>query len=102
MTTEELKRLSPLELCMTWNAFCTKSNFLNEDDYVLLNEDRTYVEAFANEEEAMKEILNSNSPDFNNHAPRMVSRKKNTGAKIRIVLTIMPGQMIRHKGVSAL
>lgn len=75
MTTEELKQLSPADLSLMWNRYCYKSNFLNEYDYVLLNEDRTYVEAFENEEQAMKEILNSSSPDF----------KRNTGYLITLL-----------------
>ena len=60
MNTEELKRLSPLELMLAWNRYCDAHN--REGDCILLNEDRTYVEAFADEKEAMKEILNSHCP----------------------------------------
>ena len=62
MNTEELKRLSPLELMLAWNRYCDAHN--REGDCILLNEDRTYVEAFTNEQEAMNEILNSDSPEF--------------------------------------
>ncbi|MBO4924372.1 MAG: hypothetical protein J5382_09660 [Bacteroidales bacterium] len=62
MNTEELKRLSPLDLMLAWNRYCDTHN--REGDCILLNEDRTYVEAFADEEEAMKEILNSGGNDF--------------------------------------
>ena len=57
MTTEELKQLCPLEVMLRWNHYCDTHN--REGDCILLNEDRTYVEAFANEKEAMKEIVNS-------------------------------------------
>lgn len=54
--------ISPLELMLRWNRYCDAHR--REWDCILLNEDRTYVEAFTNEEEAMKEILNSQSPEF--------------------------------------
>lgn len=62
MTTEELKQLSPLELMLRWNHYCDTHN--REGDCILLNEERTYTEAFDDEEEAMKEIVNSSCPDF--------------------------------------
>ena len=54
--------ISPLELMLKWNRFCDKNN--REGDCILLNEERTYVEAFDDEQQAMKEILNSQSPEF--------------------------------------
>ena len=57
-----LKGYTPLELMLKWNRYCDTHN--READCILLNEERTYTEAFANEEEAMKEILNSGEPDF--------------------------------------
>lgn len=62
MTTEELKQLSPLEVMLRWNQYCDTHN--REGDCILLNEDRTYVEAFDNEDQAMKEIINSGSQEF--------------------------------------
>lgn len=62
MTTEELKQLSPLELMLRWNHYCDTHN--REGDCILLNEDRTYVEAFNNEQQAMREIINSREPEF--------------------------------------
>lgn len=62
MTTEELKQLSPLDLMMRWNHYCDTHG--REGDCILLNEDRTYVEAFTNEKQAMKEIVNSQDPLF--------------------------------------
>ena len=59
---KELGLLSPLELMLKWNRFCDANG--REGDCILLNEDRTYVEAFDNEQQAMKEILNSDSPEF--------------------------------------
>ena len=58
-----LKGYTPLELMLKWNRYCDSHD--REGDCILLNEERTYHEAFRNEEEAMKEILNSDSPDFN-------------------------------------
>lgn len=56
-----------LDLMLRWNHYCDTHD--REGDCILLNEDRTYVEAFANEKQAMEEILNSSCPDF----------KRNTG-----------------------
>ena len=53
---------SPLELMLKWNRFCDANG--REGDCILLSEPRTFVEAFANEEEAMREIINSQSPEF--------------------------------------
>lgn len=53
---------SPLELMLKWNQFCDANG--REGDCILLSEPRTFVEAFANEEEAMREIVNSQSPEF--------------------------------------
>ena len=49
--------ISPLELMLKWNRFCDKNN--REGDCILLNEERTFVEDFDDEQQAMKEILNS-------------------------------------------
>ena len=57
MNTEELKKHSLLDLCVSWNRYCDAHN--REGDCILLNEDKTYSEAFANEDEAMSDILNS-------------------------------------------
>ena len=62
MTTEELKQLSPSEVMLRWNHYCDTYN--REGDCILLNEDRTYVEAFENEDQAMKKIVNSQDPGF--------------------------------------
>ena len=62
MNTNNLNQTSPLELMLRWNHYCDTHN--REGDCILLNEYRTYIEAFENEEQAMKEILNSNSPSF--------------------------------------
>lgn len=58
----KLKGYTPLELMLKWNRFCDTHN--READCILLNEARTYVEAFDDEQQAMSEILNSSSPDF--------------------------------------
>ena len=50
------------ELMLRWNRYCDAHN--RQGDCILLNEDRTFVEAFLSEEEALKEILNSGAPDF--------------------------------------
>ena len=59
---KELGLLAPLELMLQWNHHCDANG--KDADCILLNEDRTYVEAFDNEELAMKEIINSDSPEF--------------------------------------
>lgn len=56
------KGYTPLELMLKWNRFCDKHN--READCILLNEARTYIEAFDNEQQAMSEILNSTEPEF--------------------------------------
>ena len=58
----KMEAISPLELMLKWNRFCNASG--KEGDCILLSERRTLVEAFANEKEAMKEIVNSGSPEF--------------------------------------
>jgi len=58
----ELSHLEPAELMLMWNRYCDAHG--KEGDCILLNEDRTYVEAFGSEEQAMKEILNSTDPEF--------------------------------------
>ena len=53
---------SPLELMLKWDYHCIK-----EGDYescILLNEEQTYREAFDDEEQAMRDILNSHEPSF--------------------------------------
>lgn len=60
MTTEELKQLSPSEVMLRWNHYCDTYN--REGDCILLNEDRTYVEALEIREQALKEIVNSGDP----------------------------------------
>ena len=62
MNTNDLNQTSALELMLRWNHYCDTHN--RQGDCILLNEDRTYVEAFENEDQAMKEIVNSDSPDF--------------------------------------
>lgn len=62
MNTNELNQTSALDLMLRWNHYCDKHN--REGDCILLNEDRTYTEAFENEEQAMNEIVNSGSPEF--------------------------------------
>ena len=57
-----MRPLEPVKLMLQWNHYCDAHDM--EGDCILLNEDRTYVEAFDNEQQAMKEILNSNSPEF--------------------------------------
>ena len=57
MKTNDVNQTSAWELMLKWNHDCDTHN--REGDCILLNEDRTYVEAFANEEEAMRVILNS-------------------------------------------
>ena len=61
-TNAKLGLLSPLETMLRWNRYCDAHQ--REGDCILLNEDRTYVEAFANDDEAMQEILNSQTPKF--------------------------------------
>lgn len=78
MNTEELKRLSPLELMLAWNRYCDAHN--REGDCILLNEDRTYYEAFADEEEAMKEILNGDSPDFKRNEGYLIPLYNDNGS----------------------
>ena len=47
---------------LRWNHYCDKHD--REGDCILLNEDRTYVEAFESREQAMKEIVNSQEATF--------------------------------------
>ena len=42
--------ISPLELMLKWNRFCDKNN--REGDCILLNEERTFFEAFDDEQQA--------------------------------------------------
>ena len=55
-TDKDLRRLTPLELMLKWNRFCDASG--REGDCILLNEERTFTEAFDSKEQAMQEILN--------------------------------------------
>lgn len=71
MTTEELKQLSPLEVMLRWNHYCDTYN--REGDCILLNEDRTYVEAFESREQALKEIVNSGDPLFRSNDGYLVT-----------------------------
>ena len=59
---EQMRLLEPVELMLQWNRYCDAHDM--EGDCILLNDDQTYVEAFDNEEQAMREILNSGSPEF--------------------------------------
>ena len=54
----KLEAMDALELMLKWNRYCDKNR--REGDCILLNEDRTYVEAFDDEQQAMQEIVNSN------------------------------------------
>ena len=56
-TDKDLRRLTPLVLMLKWNRFCDASG--REGDCILLNEERTFTEAFDSKEQAMQEILNS-------------------------------------------
>ena len=58
-----LKGYTPLELMLKWNHYCDARG--REGDCILLNEERTYTEAFDNEQQAMREIVNSTKPEFN-------------------------------------
>ena len=53
---EKSRQFEPLELMLRWNRYCDASG--REGDCILLNEDRTYSEAFDGERQAMKEIIN--------------------------------------------
>ena len=57
-----LKGYSPLELMLKWNRYCDTHN--READCILLNEERTYTEAFDDEQQAIREIVNSTEPEF--------------------------------------
>ncbi len=59
---EELRQKSALNLMLRWNRYCDTHN--READCILLNEERTYNEAFENEQQAMREIVNSTEPEF--------------------------------------
>ena len=48
-----LKGYTPLELMLAWNHYCDAHG--READCILLNEERTYTEAFDDEKQAMKE-----------------------------------------------
>ena len=51
-----------LNLMLRWNNYCIAHD--RDWDCILLNEDRTYNEAFESREQAMKEIANSQDPGF--------------------------------------
>ena len=57
-----LKGCTPLELMLKWNHYCDSHG--REGDCILLNEERTYTEAFDDEQRAMVEIVNSTEPEF--------------------------------------
>ena len=57
-----LKGYTPLELMLAWNHYCDAHG--READCILLNEERTYTEAFDDEKQAMKEIVNSTEIEF--------------------------------------
>ena len=77
MNTNDLNQTSPLELMLRWNHYCDTHD--REGDCILLNEDRTYVEAFENEDRAMKEIVNSGSPEFKRNDGFLVPVWSNEG-----------------------
>ncbi len=77
MNTNDLNHSSPLELMLRWNHYCDTHD--REGDCILLNEDRTYVEAFENEDRAMKEIVNSGSPEFKRNDGFLVPVWSNEG-----------------------
>jgi len=62
---------------LRWNHYCDTHD--REGDCILLNEDRTYVEAFENEDRAMKEIVNSGSPEFKRNDGFLVPVWSNEG-----------------------
>lgn len=51
-----------IDLMLRWNHYCDEHD--REGDCILLNEEKTYVDAFGREEQAITEILNSDSPEF--------------------------------------
>ena len=53
----EIQAFDALELMLRWNRYCDTHDM--EGDCILLNEERTYTEAFDDEQQAMSEILNS-------------------------------------------
>ena len=77
MNTNELNQTSALDLMLRWNHYCDTHN--RQGDCILLNEDRTYVEAFENEDRAMKEIVNSGSPEFKRNDGFLVPVWSNEG-----------------------
>lgn len=70
MNTNDSNQTSALDLMLRWNHYCDTHD--REGDCILLNEDRTYVEAFENREQAMKEIVNSQDPLFRRNAGYLV------------------------------
>lgn len=77
MNTNDLNQTSALEVMLRWTHYCDTHN--REGDCILLNEDRTYVEAFDNEDQAMKEIVNSGSPEFKRNDGFLVPVWSNEG-----------------------
>ena len=73
---ENLGLLSPKETMLRWNRYCDAHN--RQGDCILLNEDRTYVEAFNDEQQAMKEILNSD--ELKRNEGFLVPRWKDDGS----------------------
>lgn len=77
MNTNDLNQTSPLESLLRWNQYCDTHN--REGDCILLNEDRTYVEAFEDEDQAMKEIVNSGSPEFKRNKGYLITLVDDSG-----------------------
>lgn len=60
---EEMEALSALDLMLRWNRYCDTHH--READCILLSEPLTYHDLNdGDEQQTLKEILNSNSPDF--------------------------------------
>jgi hypothetical protein len=59
---QKMEGFTPLELMLRWNRYCDAVG--KEGDCILLNEERTYWEAFTDKDEALSEIVNSDAPDF--------------------------------------
>ena len=59
---QKLEGFTPLDLMLRWNRYCDAVG--KEGDCILLNEERTYWEAFTDRDEALSEIVNSNDTAF--------------------------------------
>lgn len=59
---QKLEGFTPLDLMLRWNQYCDAVG--RQGDCILLNEERTYWEAFTDKDEALSEIVNSDDPDF--------------------------------------